>query len=155
MGARAAVVITAGVHGELQRAMLQAARTHLLRIQGPNCLGLMLPRIGLNASFAHRPPLAGDLAFLSQSGALITAIIDWAAGRSIGFSHVVSLGDMADADFGDFLDYLATDAASRAILLYMETVTNAPKFMSAARRAARAKPVIVVKSGRRAAGAKA
>ena len=90
--------------------MLEAARPHLLRIQGPNCLGLMLPRIGLNASFSHRPPLAGDLAFVSQSGALITAIIDWARGRSIGFSHVVSLGDMADVDFGDMLDYLAGDA---------------------------------------------
>jgi acetyltransferase len=154
-GTRAAVVITAGVRGELRRAMLEAARPHLLRIQGPNCLGLMLPRIGLDAGFSHLPPLAGDLAFLSQSGALITGVIDWARGRDIGFSHVVSLGDMADADFGDFLDYLATDAASRAILLYMESVTNAPKFMSAARRAARAKPVIVVKSGRGAAGAKA
>jgi acetyltransferase len=154
-GTRAAVVITAGVRGELRRAMLEAARPHLLRIQGPNCLGLMLPRIGLDAGFSHLPPLAGDLAFLSQSGALITGVIDWARGRDIGFSHVVSLGDMADADFGDFLDYLATDAASRAILLYMESVTNAPKFMSAARRAARAKPVILVKSGRGAAGAKA
>jgi acetyltransferase len=154
-GTRAAVVITAGIRNELRRAMLEAARPHLLRIQGPNCLGLMLPRIGLDAGFSHRPPLAGDLAFVSQSGALITGIIDWARGRDIGFSHVVSLGDMADADFGDFLDYLATDAASRAVLLYMESVTNAPKFMSAARRAARAKPVIVVKSGRGAAGAKA
>ena len=154
-GTRAAVVITAGIRDDLRRAMLEAARPHLLRIQGPNCLGLMLPGIGLNASFSHQPPLAGDLAFVSQSGALITAIIDWARGRSIGFSHVVSLGDMADADFGDLLDYLAADAASRAILLYMESVTNAPKFMSAARRAARAKPVIVVKAGRGAAGAKA
>ena len=154
-GTRAAVVITAGIRDELRRAMLEAARPHLLRIGGPNCLGLMLPGIGLNASFSHQPPLAGDLAFVSQSGALITAIIDWARGRSIGFSHIVSLGDMADADFGDFLDYLATDPASRAILLYMEFVTNAPKFMSAARRAARAKPVIVVKAGRGAAGAKA
>ena len=91
--------------------MLEAARPHLLRIEGPNCLGLMLPRIGLNASFSHLPPLAGDLAFLSQSGALITGIVDWARGRGIGFSHVVSLGDMADVDFGDLLDYLATDAA--------------------------------------------
>jgi acetyltransferase len=154
-GTRAAVVITAGIRDELRRAMLEAARPHLLRIQGPNCLGLMLPGIGLNAGFSHQPPLAGDLAFVSQSGALITAIIDWARGRNIGFSHVVSLGDMADADFGDFLDYLATDAGSRAILLYMEAVTNAPKFMSAARRAARAKPVIVVKAGRGTAGAKA
>ena len=92
---------------------------------------------------------------MSQSGALITAIIDWARGRNIGFSHVVSLGDMADVDFGDMLDYLAGDVQSRAILLYMESVTNAPKFMSAARRAARSKPVIVVKTGRSASGAKA
>lgn len=154
-GTRAAVVITAGIRDDLRRAMLEAARPHLLRIQGPNCLGLMVPGVGLNASFSHKPPLAGDLAFLSQSGALITAIIDWACARSIGFSHVVSLGDMADADFGDMLDYLAGDAKSRAILLYMEAVTNAPKFLSAARRAARSKPVIVVKAGRGAAGAKA
>jgi len=154
-GTRAAVVITAGIRDDLKRAMLEAARPHLLRIQGPNCLGLMVPGIGLNASFSHRPPLAGDLAFLSQSGALITAIVDWACGRSIGFSQVASLGDMADADFGDMLDYLAGDAKSRAILLYMEAVTHAPKFMSAARRAARSKPVIVVKAGRGATGAKA
>src|SRR6516164_2704141 len=154
-GARAAVVITAGVRGEVKRAMLEAARPHLVRIQGPNCLGLMLPGIGLNASFSHRPPLTGDLAFVSQSGALITAIIDWACGRNIGFSHVISLGDMADVDFGDVLDYLATDVQSRAILLYMESITNAPKFMSAARRAARSKPVIVVKTGRSAKGAQA
>jgi acetyltransferase len=154
-GTRAAVVISAGVRGDLKRAMLEAARPQLMRIQGPNCLGLMLPRIGLNASFSHKPPLPGDLAFVSQSGALITGIVDWARSRSIGFSHVVSLGDMADVDFGDLLDYLASDAQSRAILLYMESVTNAPKFMSAARRAARSKPVIVVKAGRHAAGAKA
>jgi acetyltransferase len=154
-GTRAAVVVTAGVRDELKQAMLEAARPHLLRIQGPNCLGLMLPRIGLNASFSHQPPLAGDLAFLSQSGALITAIIDWARGRSVGFSHVVSLGDMADADFGDMLDYLAADTQSRAILLYMESVAHAPKFMSATRRAARSKPVIVVKTGRSATGARA
>jgi acetyltransferase len=154
-GARAAVVITAGIRTELKRHMLEAARPNLLRIQGPNCLGLMLPRIGVNASFSHKPPLPGDLAFVSQSGALITAIIDWARGRNVGFSHVVSLGDMADVDFGDMLDYLAGDTQSRAILLYMESVTNAPKFMSAARRAARSKPVIVVKTGRSASGAKA
>ncbi len=154
-GTRAALVITAGVRDALKRDMLEAARPHLLRIQGPNCLGLMLPRIGVDASFSHCPPLAGDLAFLSQSGALITAIVDWARGRNIGFSHVVSLGDMADVDFGDLLDYLAADTQSRAILLYMESITNAAKFMSAARRAARSKPVIVVKSGRSATGAKA
>ncbi len=155
IGTRAAVVITAGVTRELRPAMLTAARPHLLRIQGPNCLGLMLPGVGLNASFCHRMPLDGDLALVSQSGALITAIVDWASARGIGFSHVVSLGDMADADFGDFLDYLAGDRKSRAILLYMEQLTEAPKFMSAARRAARAKPVIVIKAGRHAEGAKA
>ena len=154
-GVRAAVIITAGVRNDLQRHMLEAARPNLLRIQGPNCLGLMLPRVGVNASFSHKPPLPGELAFLSQSGALITAVIDWARGRNIGFSHVVSLGDMADVDFGDMLDYLAGDVQSRAILLYMESVTQAPKFMSALRRAARSKPVIVVKTGRSTRGAQA
>ncbi len=154
-GTRAAVVITAGVRDTLKQAMLDAAKPHLLRIQGPNCIGLMVPGVGLNASFSHRKPLAGDLAFLSQSGALITGVVDWAADRHIGFSHVVSLGDMADVDFGDLLDYLAGDPGSRAILLYMESVSHAPKFLSAARRAARSKPVIVVKAGRHAAGSEA
>src|SRR5690606_30003835 len=154
-GTRAAVVITAGVRDELRQAMLNAAKPYLLRVQGPNCIGLMVPGIGLNASFSHRAPLAGDLAFLSQSGALATAVNDWTIDRQIGFSHVVSLGDMADVDFGDMLDYLAGDPKSRAILLYMESVTHAPKFLSAARRAARSKPVIVVKAGRHEAGSKA
>jgi acetyltransferase len=112
-GGRAAVIITAGVSGPLRAEMLNVSRPTCLRIQGPNCLGLMLPGIGLNASFSHRMPLKGDLAFLSQSGALITAVIDWAGARGIGFSHVVSLGDMADVDFGDLLDYLAGDTHSR------------------------------------------
>jgi acetyltransferase len=153
-GTRAAVVITAGVRGELRQEMLDAAKPCTLRIQGPNCVGLMLPRIGLNASFAPQA-LPGDIAFLSQSGALITGIVDWARERSIGFSHVVSLGDMADVDFGDLLDHLAADGRCRSILLYMESLAHAPKFMSAARRAARSKPVIVVKTGRSATGAKA
>jgi acetyltransferase len=154
-GTRAAVVITAGVSGELRRDMLKAAQPYCLRIQGPNCLGLLRPSIGLNASFGQSMPEKGDLAFLSQSGALVTAIIDWAATRDIGFSQVISMGDMADVDFGDLLDYLAGDAESRAILLYMEQLTQAPKFLSAARRAARAKPVIVLKAGRNATAAKA
>jgi acetyltransferase len=154
-GCRAAVVITAGIRGETCQAMLDAARPHLLRIQGPNCLGLMLPPRGLDASFSHVAPRPGQLAFVSQSGALITGIVDWAESRGIGFSHVVSLGDMADVDFGDVLDYLAADTASRAILLYMESLKSAPKFMSAARRAARTKPVVVIKAGRHAGGAKA
>ena len=154
-GTRAAVVLTAGIRGALRQQMLDAARPACLRIQGPNCLGLMLPGIGLDASFSHRPPAPGDLAFVSQSGALVTAVVDWAASRGIGFSHVLSLGDMADVDFGDVLDYLAGDVQSRAILLYMESLSAAPKFMSAARRAARAKPVIAIKAGRHGTGAKA
>jgi acetyltransferase len=154
-GTRAAVVITAGIDAALRQKMFDAARPTCLRIVGPNCIGLLLPRLGLNASFAHGMPLKGDLAFLSQSGALVTAVIDWAHARGIGFSKVVSMGDMADVDFGDLLDFLAGDPQSKAILLYVEQITSAPKFLSAARRAARAKPVIVLKSGRHASGAKA
>ena len=154
-GTLATVIISAGLNAENKQAILDLSRPTCLRIQGPNCLGLMLPGIGLDASFSHRAPAAGDLAFLSQSGALITAIVDWASARGIGFSHVVSLGDMLDVDFGDLIDYLALDPKVRAILLYVENITHAPKFMSAARRAARTKPVVVIKSGRHAAGAKA
>lgn len=154
-GVKAAVVITAGLSAEQKARTLAASQPGCVRIQGPNCLGLMLPQIGLDASFSHRAPLKGDLAFLSQSGALVTSIVDWSAARGIGFSHVVSLGDMLDVDFGDLLDYLAGDQSSRAILLYIESITNAPKFVSAARRAARSKPVIVIKSGRHSAGAQA
>jgi acetyltransferase len=160
-GTRAAVVITAGF-GELgerghalQRATLDAAKPHLLRIVGPNCVGLMVPRIGLDATFSHLAAQAGDIAFLSQSGAMITAMLDWAVPRGIGFSHVVSLGDMADVDFGDMLDYLAADAHTRAILLYAEGITHGRKFMSAARAASRVKPVLVLKAGRSHAGARA
>ena len=160
-GTRAAVVITAGF-GELgergralQQAVLDAARPHLLRIVGPNCVGVMVPRLGLDATFSHLAAPAGDIAFLSQSGAMITAMLDWAAPRGIGFSQVVSLGDMADADFGDMLDYLAADSHTRAILLYVEGITHGRKFMSAARAASRIKPVLVLKAGRSNAGARA
>src|SRR5688572_1330377 len=160
-GTKAAIVLSAGF-GEagatgraLQQAMLDAARPYLLRILGPNCVGAMVPGSGLNASFAHVAPLPGDIAFVAQSGAVITSIVDWATARGIGFSHLVSLGSMADVDFGDMLDYLAADAGTRAILLYVEAVTHARKFMSAARAAARAKPVIVIKAGRSEAGAQA
>ena len=161
-GTRAAVVITAGFgeggHGEgasRRQALLDAARPHLMRIVGPNCLGIVVPGIGLNASFSHLMPRAGGLAFATQSGAIVTAVTDWAEARGIGFSHLVSLGDMADVDFGDMLDWLARDPDTSAILLYVEAVTSARKFMSAARAAARLKPVIVVKSGRHAEAAKA
>jgi acetyltransferase len=161
-GCRAAVVVTAGFgegersEGEaLRQKMLAAAKPYLLRIVGPNCLGFISPARGINASFAHLTPPAGDLAFVTQSGAIATAVLDWAAARGFGFSHMISLGDMADVDFGDILDYLALDQATRGILLYVESVTQARKFISAGRIAARAKPVIVIKAGRSAAGAQA
>jgi acetyltransferase len=121
----------------------------------PQQLRLFCTALGLNASFAHLTPQPGHLAFLSQSGALASAVLDWSAERQIGFSTVVSLGDMADVDVGDLLDLLAGERHTRAILLYLETVPNARKFMSAARAAARIKPVIVIKAGRHAAGAEA
>jgi acetyltransferase len=158
---RAAVIITAGF-GELgergqalQGAALDAARPYLLRLVGPNCVGIMVPGLGLDASFSHLAPPSGAIAFVSQSGAMITAMLDWAAPRGIGFSHVVSLGDMADVDFGDMLDYLAADAHTSAILLYVEGITHGRKFMSAARAAARLKPVLVLKAGRSKGGARA
>jgi acetyltransferase len=154
-GTKAAVVITAGLGKEQRGAMLDAARPHLLRIVGPNCLGIAVPGIGLDATFSQAAPLPGDLAFVTQSGAIMTAVIDWTRARDIGLSHLVSLGDMADADFGDMLDYLGNDSRVRAILLYIEAVTNARKFMSAARAAARVKPVVAIKAGRQAAGARA
>jgi acetyltransferase len=150
-GTRAAVVIGTGTAMEapLRQAMLDAARPHLLRILGPDSLGLMAPHHGVNAGLAPVASLAGDLAFVSQSGAIAAAMLDWATHRGIGFSHVVALGDMADVDFGDMLDWLAADAHTRAILLYVETITEARKFMSAGRAAARTKPVVVIRPGRR------
>ena len=155
LGTRAAVVISAGLDDAQRAAMLAAARPWLLRILGPNCIGLLAPHIGLNASFAHTDALPGELAFISQSGALVTAMLDWARARAIGFSHFVSLGEHADVDFGDMLDYLASDPNTRAILLYIESIEAPRKFMSAARAAARNKPVIVVKSGRSLQGQRA
>ena len=151
-GTRAAIVLTAGLDARTRQAMLDAARPHLLRILGPNCLGLLAPHAGLNASFSHIAAQPGTLAFVSQSGALATAMLDWAAGRGIGFSQVVSLGEHADVDFGDMLDWLASDPRTQAVLLYAESVQAPRKFMSAARAAARNKPVLVVKAGRSAQG---
>ncbi|HTQ14206.1 MAG TPA: bifunctional acetate--CoA ligase family protein/GNAT family N-acetyltransferase [Rhizomicrobium sp.] len=161
-GTRGAIVITAGFReggnaaGQaLQQAMLDAARPHLLRIVGPNCVGVLTTPSSLNASFAPGTPRAGGVAFVAQSGAMVTSVLDWATGRGIGFSHMVSLGDMSDVDFGDVLDYLAGDANTMAILLYIEAVTQARKFLSAARAASRLKPVIAIKAGRQPAAAKA
>ncbi len=154
-GTQAVVLISAGLTPKQKQAMLDAARPTLMRILGPNCIGLLAPHAKLNASFAHVAARPGHLAFISQSGALVTAMLDWAEARQIGFSHFVSLGEHADVDFGDMLDYLANDAHTRAILLYVESIEQARKFMSAARAAARNKPVIVVKAGRSAQGQKA
>lgn len=154
-GTRAAVVISAGFRergnengSRICARMLDAARPKLLRIVGPNCLGIMVPGEGLNASFGHIRPQRGKIAFAGQSGAVQTSILDWATSKGIGFSHFISMGNMSDVDFGDVLDYLAGDFSAKAILLYIENITHARKFMSAARAAARMKPVIVVKSGR-------
>lgn len=161
LGTRAAVVISSGFEAAgpdgrtLLAATLAAAKPHLLRILGPNCLGLLAPRLGLNASFAHTDALPGSLAFIAQSGALMTALLDWAKHMQIGFSHFVSLGNSADVDFADLLDYHRDDPNTRAILLYIESISRAPKFMAAARAAALVKPVIVVKAGRVPEGAKA
>jgi acetyltransferase len=161
-GTRAVAVLTAGLDATTLddgrtavAAMLDAAKPYCLRILGPNCVGLLVPGIGLNASFAHVNARPGELAFISQSGALTTAMLDWARANQFGFSHFLSLGNSADIDFGDLLDYLGSDADTRAILLYMESVGQARKFMSAARAAARNKPVIVVKAGRSPLAAKA
>ena len=162
LGTKAAIVLTAGLSAtrdmrgrSIRDLMLAAAKPHLLRILGPNCVGLLVPGIGLNASFAHAGALPGKIAFLSQSGAMVTGVLDWAKSRGIGFSKFISLGDKADVDFGDVLDYLASDPETRAILLYMEAISDARKFMSAARAAARSKPTLVIKAGRMPEGAKA
>lgn len=153
-GTRAAIVMTAGLGAHraggrsVRQAMLEAARPHRLRILGPGSVGLQVPALGLNASFTHLGAAAGKLAFVSQSGALGTAVLDWASLRGIGFSTFVAMGEGADVDFGDLLDYLAADNDTAAILLCVEQISCARKFMSAGRLAARGKPVIVLKVGR-------
>ncbi len=160
-GTRAAIVLSGGMKATtasgitIEQAMLDASRPNLLRVLGPNCIGALVPGAALNASFSPGNALPGKLAFVTQSGALATAMLDWANSLGIGFSHFVSLGDSADVDFGDMLDYLGSDPETRAILMYVESIKTARKFMSAARAAARNKPVILVKAGRAPAGAKA
>src|SRR5215467_2042322 len=157
-GVATAIIITAGLgHGEgsLADACERAARATGLRLVGPNCLGILSSRAKLHASFAARMPPAGELALISQSGAIAAGLIEWAAAHDIGFSAAVSVGDRIDVDFGDLLDFFALDGATKAILLYVESINNVRKFMSAARAAARVKPVVVVKSGRHAQAAKA
>ncbi|GGD50086.1 bifunctional acetate--CoA ligase family protein/GNAT family N-acetyltransferase [Pseudoxanthomonas indica] len=148
-GAVAVLTVAMGEGPDSPAAQLEAvAREKGLRVLGPNCLGVIAPHVRLNASLASRFPKAGDLALISQSGAISGGLVEWSVGRSVGFSAVVSLGDALDVDFADLLDYFATDHRTRAILLYVEAIRDARKFMSAARAAARTKPVVVVKSGR-------
>ncbi|WP_448203720.1 bifunctional acetate--CoA ligase family protein/GNAT family N-acetyltransferase [Azospirillum sp. sgz302134] len=147
-GTKATIVISSGFSKEQTQTLLDTAKPHLMRVIGPNSLGIMVPGRGLNASFGHVTPKKGDVALVAQSSMVVTSIADWATARNIGFSHLISMGDKSDVDFGDLLDYLAGDATVRAILLYIESVTDARKFMSAARSAARQKPVIVIKAGR-------
>ncbi|WP_243350410.1 bifunctional acetate--CoA ligase family protein/GNAT family N-acetyltransferase [Stenotrophomonas acidaminiphila] len=160
LGVAAAIILTAGLGrgpGSLAAQVEAAARPKGMRILGPHCLGVIAPHARLNASIAAHTPQAGDLALISESSAIAAALVEWGVARSIGFSAVVSLGDALDVDFGDLLDYFAADYRTRAILLYVDQISDARKFMSAARAAARAKPVVVVKSGRqpRSAGARA
>ena len=157
-GVAAAVIISAGLGhgaGSFAEATRTAARAHGLRVLGPNGIGLIVPSAHLNASFVRRTAAAGNLALISQSGAIAAGMIEWAAHHGGGFSAIVSIGDAIDVDFGDLLDYFALDHHTDAILMYVESIADARKFMSAARAAARTKPVIVVKTGRHPQGARA
>ncbi len=160
-GVKAAVIITAGfaetgAEGqELERRMLDNAKRYGIRLVGPNCLGVMRPGIGLNATFNKGGANAGNLALVSQSGALCTAILDWAEVNDVGFSSVVSTGSSADVDFGEILDFLVSDQETQNILLYIEGIRESRRFMSSLRAAARVKPVILIKVGRHEAGSKA
>ncbi|WP_456393312.1 acetate--CoA ligase family protein [Persephonella sp.] len=160
-GVKAAVVISAGGRetGEdgkkIEEEILRKARMYGIRFLGPNCLGFANTIINLNANFGLDKPLKGKTAFISQSGALFTAIMDWANQEQIGFSYAVSIGNMADIDFGDLIDYLGGKDEVETILIYMESLPEASKFASSARRVIRNKPVIVAKAGRSETGQKA
>jgi acetyltransferase len=160
-GVAGAVIISSGFKEvgaagrKLEEEVQAIAESYGVRVVGPNCLGYIRPAMNLNVTFAHVIPPAGRVAFFSQSGALGTAILDWAAANSVGFSAFVSVGSMADVDFGDLIDYFGADAHTSSIILYIESITDARKFMSAARHFAKSKPIIVVKSGRTARSAMA
>lgn len=162
LGIMAVLIISAGFREAgpegkaLEQQVLAAAANYRgLRLLGPNCLGVMVPAIGLNASFAASMALPGRVAFLSQSGALCTSVLDWANAAGIGFSHFVSIGNMLDVGVDDLLDYLAADAATDAVVLYVESITEARPFMSAARALSRDKPIVAYKAGRFADSAQA
>jgi acetyltransferase len=160
-GIKGAIIVSAGFKETgaagkaLEEKILENAKKYGIRIVGPNCIGIIRPRVNLNATFVDKVPKSGNIAFLSQSGALGSAILDWAIHENIGFSNFVSVGSMIDVDFGDLIDYFGTDPRTKSILMYVEGITEARKFMSAARHFARTKPIIVVKSGRFSESAKA
>lgn len=161
MGIKGIIIISAGFkeigpEGKaLEGKIQEIKKKYGLRIIGPNCLGVIRPSIRLNATFVDKMPKPGNIAFISQSGALGSAILDWAIHENIGFSNFVSVGSMIDVDFGDLIDYFGTDLQTRSILMYIEGITDARKFMSAARHFARTKPIIVVKTGKYTESAKA
>jgi acetyltransferase len=160
-GVQAAVVISAGFKelgpqgAELENRVLEESRRGHMRIIGPNCLGVMSPLSGLNATFARTMALPGNVGFISQSGALCTAVLDWSLREQVGFSAFISIGSMSDVGWGDLIDYLGNDPRTRSILLYMESIGDARSFLSAAREVALTKPIIVIKPGRTEAAAKA
>ena len=160
-GIRNIIIISAGFSesghtgAALERKTMEIARSYGVRVLGPNCLGIIRPEIGLNATFARVTASVGNLALVSQSGAICSAVLDWAASNKVGFSSVISLGSTADVDFGEILDYLVYDNRSHYILLYIEGIRNSRRFMSALRSAARIKPIILLKAGRHAAGSAA
>lgn len=160
-GVKAAVVISAGFKElgppglELEHQLSKEAKQYNMRIVGPNCLGLMSPLTGVNATFARGMAAPGNIGFISQSGALCTAVLDWSFQNRVGFSAFVSLGSMIDVDWGDLIQYLGRDTRTRAILIYMESIGDARSFLSAAREVALNKPIIVIKAGRTAQGGKA
>jgi acetyltransferase len=161
IGAKGAIIISAGFKetGEtgvkLESQVLEQARRGRIRIIGPNCLGVMRPVSGLNATFAGAMAKKGNVAFVSQSGALCTAILDWSLKANVGFSAFISIGSMLDVDWGDLIDYLGDDPYTKSIVLYMESIGDAKSFLSAAREVALTKPIIVIKAGRTEAAAKA
>jgi acetyltransferase len=161
LGVKSAVIISAGFKetgpqgAELERQILEHARRGNMRIIGPNCLGVMSPISGLNATFATTIARPGTVGFISQSGALCTAILDWSLRENVGFSHFVSVGSMLDVDWGDLIYYLGDDPHTKSIVIYMETIGNARSFLSAAREVALTKPIIVIKPGRTEGAAKA
>jgi acetyltransferase len=160
-GVRSAVIVSVGgmeagpVGRDIEAAIKEAAIQAGVRYIGPNSMGVLSPYFHLRATLGHSPAPPGSLAFISQSGALSFSILSWAAQKNIGFSHFVSVGSMADVDFGDLIDYLGNEEKARSIVIYMETLTQHRRFMSAARSVARIKPIIVIKSGRGRAGARA